>query len=510
MKNSDVITKRDIANILFRNKKQIFIVIITAFIVATLGSYMWPEKYIAESKILVELGREIIPPTFGSGQTVLTVTKREEDIYSEIEILKSSYLISKVVKTMEADFNREKTPVTFVEKIKFNIKRAVKWLSNRIKDGLVFIGLTKELSPTEKLILKVKKKLEINSAKLADVIVINFAWKKADLAAEFVKNFVAEYMDYHLDIHRSNKTLSFFKEQADRLKLKLTDSEAKLNNFKKKHNLIQLEQEKILLLRQADSFEASTKILTSEAQEAKSLIQSLDATILDTPDTIVLAKEEERSPMVLSQLHRKLADLKLKKQDALSRYFKESPTVKNIQAELKSIQKLVDEEETHTYGTVRSGVNSNWLAMRLDLIKAKVRFDALSAKIESDKSAFIFYRNRLKRLRDIESEYLNMVQQTEIDRKNYLLYETHKEESRIADAMDRKKLSNVKIIGPVEIPIKPVSPKKILCIILSLFAGTAGGVALTFFTEYMDSSIRSPYDIERMGIPLLGVILERK
>ena len=234
MKNSDVITKRYIANILFRNKKQIFIVIITAFIVATLGSYMWPEKYIAESKILVELGREIIPPTFGSGQTVLTVTKREEDIYSEIEILKSSYLISKVVKTMEADFNREKTPATFVEKIKFNIKRAVKWLSNRIKDGLVFIGLTKELSPTEKLILKVKKKLEINSAKLADVIVINFAWKKADLAAEFVKNFVAEYMDYHLDIHRSNKTLNFFKEQADRLKLKLTDSEAKLYNFKKK------------------------------------------------------------------------------------------------------------------------------------------------------------------------------------------------------------------------------------------------------------------------------------
>ncbi len=67
------------------------------------------------------------------------------------------------------------------------------------------------------------------------------------------------------------------------------------------------------------------------------------------------------------------------------------------------------------------------------------------------------------------------------------------------------KANNITIQDRAEVPIKPVRPKKMLNIALAIIVGMFGGLGLAYFMEYLDDSIRSTDEIEKItGWPILG------
>jgi capsular polysaccharide biosynthesis protein len=79
--------------------------------------------------------------------------------------------------------------------------------------------------------------------------------------------------------------------------------------------------------------------------------------------------------------------------------------------------------------------------------------------------------------------------------------------------MDSEKIASVSLIEPAQVPLKPVSPKKMLNLVLGLFLGALGGLGLAFFLEYLDDSLGEIDDIEeQLKLPVLGVLpeLEKK
>jgi capsular exopolysaccharide synthesis family protein len=69
------------------------------------------------------------------------------------------------------------------------------------------------------------------------------------------------------------------------------------------------------------------------------------------------------------------------------------------------------------------------------------------------------------------------------------------------------KSSNIRIVDNSEVPTLPDQPKKSVNILLGAAIGLILGVALAFFLEYMDNSVKTPEDIDRfIRVPSLGVI----
>jgi succinoglycan biosynthesis transport protein ExoP len=67
--------------------------------------------------------------------------------------------------------------------------------------------------------------------------------------------------------------------------------------------------------------------------------------------------------------------------------------------------------------------------------------------------------------------------------------------------------SNIRIVQSAEIPIAPVKPNKVLNIGLSMLIGLALGVGLAFFLEYLNNTINTAEDVERIvQLPALGGI----
>lgn len=69
------------------------------------------------------------------------------------------------------------------------------------------------------------------------------------------------------------------------------------------------------------------------------------------------------------------------------------------------------------------------------------------------------------------------------------------------------KVDNVQIIDEAEIPKGPIKPKPVLNMVIAGFVGIMVGLGITFLLEYLDNTIKTPYDVEKyLELPIIGTI----
>ncbi|HWQ43314.1 MAG TPA: Wzz/FepE/Etk N-terminal domain-containing protein [Desulfosporosinus sp.] len=88
--------------------------------------------------------------------------------------------------------------------------------------------------------------------------------------------------------------------------------------------------------------------------------------------------------------------------------------------------------------------------------------------------------------------------------------------AKIANSMGRefskaviaiKKVDSVSVVDSAAIPDKSVKPNKALNVLIAFVMGLMASIGLVFLLEYMDNSVKTSSDVEKLlGIPVLGVI----
>jgi capsular exopolysaccharide synthesis family protein len=90
---------------------------------------------------------------------------------------------------------------------------------------------------------------------------------------------------------------------------------------------------------------------------------------------------------------------------------------------------------------------------------------------------------------------------------NQTLYEGLLARMKEASVASTMVASNVSVITAAEPPYKPWLPKPLLFLALALVIGSMGGVMAAFFVEYLDNSIKTTEELEKVvHIPALGVV----
>jgi capsular exopolysaccharide synthesis family protein len=141
----------------------------------------------------------------------------------------------------------------------------------------------------------------------------------------------------------------------------------------------------------------------------------------------------------------------------------------------------------------------NRLQTEYDL--AKNRFDQLDSLLESVKATTITeqgekYLPFRQALADLENE-----------RFIYNQLNSRLRQEIITMSVPRHP---VEIIDTAEPDRRPVSPNVFLNVLLSIFVGLGAGVGLAYFIEYLDTSIKTAEDVERvLGLPVLGLIPQK-
>ena len=311
-----------------------------------------------------------------------------------------------------------------------------------------------------KAVLAFQKSLSITRIKGSNVIAVSFKHKDPKLAAMVVNTFANAYLEQHLMVHKNPQSYNFFKEQSQILKRKLEQAEKTLRVFKKRYNVTSLEEEQKLLLGQISGLRAELNRTLSQEAAIKNQARPL-------------SKQEER-----------LIELELKENELLTKYMPQGRLVQNAREEIKMIQKKI-------------------------LSRNQAELRAIAAKKESQNTQLSFYQGKQEQLNLIKEKLNHLQMAVDVHRQNYRLYLTKFEESRISDALDDKKITNVSLIEPALPPLKPVSPKVLLNILIGILFGGFGGLGFAFFTEYFDDSLEKPDDVEKvLQLPVLASIPE--
>jgi polysaccharide chain length determinant protein (PEP-CTERM system associated) len=464
---------RDILHVIFKRKNQIVLFFVVVVCTVVIGTFIAEPTYEARAQVLVKVGREnlYVPPS--GGKDPIISFNRDEQINSEIELLKSRALVEQVVGSLGSE------------------------------------NIYKEADHAG-AVLKLQKKLLIGRIEKSNVITISFKHKDPQMAAQIVDTLTNAFLEQHLLVHKNPQSYNFFEEQSQILKNKLKQSEETLKVFKKQHSVTALGEEQRLLLKQIADLRSELNQTINQEAETKSRINQIRWQLDRTPETIPQGEEVDHNPTVLiSNLEAKLVELQIKQKELLTKYTPQSRLVQNVEEEINMVREKLAEQETKRYGKSSTGLNTTHQRLKEELFRNQAEREALAAKKETQKAQLTNFQEKLEHFSQIEVELNRLQQAIDVDRQNYRLYLSKFEEARISEAMDNKKITNVSVIEPAHKPLEPVSPKVSLNIVIGLFLGGFGGLGLAFFVEYLDDSLEKPEDVERaLRLPVLASIPE--
>ncbi|MCX5886952.1 MAG: GumC family protein [Proteobacteria bacterium] len=465
---------RDFLNIIFKHKSKIIIIFLTVVLTVTIGTFLISPTYEAFSQILVKFGRENIYTPTATGSQVLFDISKEDRINSEVEIIKGRNLIEKVITELG------------VKNIYPDLKEKP-FISNTF---------SKKIPLLEKAVLIFQQKLTVEGVTKSDIIEIKFQHKDRVVAAQVVNRLIDVYLEHHITVFKQSQNYNFFDDQVKLLEKKLKDSEEELEAFKYQNNISSLTEQKTVLLQQISEMELELAKTRSEISEKIGKIQALNKYLSEPSAKIELGQETDFNPYSVSNIRNRVAELKLREGELLSKYNEQSQLVTNVRQEIEKANQLLDKEERTYHDKAVKSINDD--------------LNALRSKGESQKQHLSQYQQELNRIKSVEMRLNELERQAKLNEDSYQLYVQKTEESRISNAMDNQKIANISVVQPALPPIKPVKPKTMLNIILSIILGGFAGVGTAFFIEYLSHTFSTREDVEKhLGLPVVGSIPDK-
>jgi uncharacterized protein involved in exopolysaccharide biosynthesis len=517
MKSGETSTKslRDFLHFLFKRRTRILIFFFVTVILVTIGAFFIKPVYEAQAQILVKIGRESVYLPATQGMDPVVNYDRREQINSEIEILKSRSLSQKTLAAIgptNVYKDLENEDQNFLERFLKSLKNK-KWgpISRLIQTNDEPSIHVKKDQKLNSALLNFRNSLIIEEAPRSNLINVKFRHEDPYMSAEVVNKLASIYLDHHLDVHKPQQSNDFFRQQFEFQKQKMQKAEEKLETLKRENNITSLEEQREILLRQTAEKRVAVDRTLSQEAETRNRIVGLKQQLDMTPETIAQEKEVVHNPYLISNLQARLVELELNEKQLLTKYKESSRLVQNIREEIRLVREKLSEHESKQYGTTRSGINPTYQRLKDELLRNEAELRSLRARRMTLSNQLKDYQRDLEKLNQIEVHHNQLQQELEVDRQNYRLYLTKFEESRISDAMDTEKISNVSLIEPAQPPLKPKGPKKRLFILMGLFLGVFGGLGFAIFSEYLDDSFERPEDVEEfLEAPVLTSIPKLK
>jgi uncharacterized protein involved in exopolysaccharide biosynthesis len=477
----NTITFAKIAAILVRRRRQIAVTFLLLFGAVVAITLLMPKQYESRLKFLVKNERSnTIVSADTSSPSSYSAAVGEEQINSEIELLNSRSLLQQVVTScgLEQEPGRGR-PLTGEQRA-IAIDRAVRQL---------------------------QENLTVSSARLANVIQVDYVSRSPQMAAAVLRQLAASYLELHLRVHGSPGTYEFFAKQRDIYQKDLADVAAKLENFNQHQNISVLSQQKeILLQRQA---EAESALMQADAgiHESNEEIASANKQLSKTDPRIVTMSRTIPNQESVERLNTMLVELQNRRTGLLARFLPDDRMVKEADQEISDTKAALEKAGKLNAVEGATDVNPIRQTLEIDLAKEQLQLAGTEGRRRILEEQAKIYRQRLRDLNDVTAAEDDLLRSLKEAEDNYLLYAKKAEEARIGESLDRQKIANVAIAEPPTEPHLPSSPNISLNLALGLMLASFLSVGGAFVAEHFTYSAEDSLDLEELtGLPVLASV----
>jgi uncharacterized protein involved in exopolysaccharide biosynthesis len=301
--------------------------------------------------------------------------------------------------------------------------------------------------------------------------------------------------------------LQFLELKLASLKTESDKARQSLLVFKQQTQITSFDEERTLLLKQRDETQLRLGGLQSDLVAAEGRGAALKDSLTHTPDQIALSNENDGIMHQLDEARGRLTAVQAQYEAARQRFTEGNPELRDLSAQLQSAKDNFEHLNGQSSSRVRTGANPLSQRISGDLSTAKSEADAQRNAVKERERQLEQINSRLAYLDKNEASLRELERRLTLADRDYNSYMARVQSARILNDMNQAGITNLSVVQAPSLPYAPARPRKLLLLMMALFAGLAGGLALCLLLEMLDDTIALPEQVEALtGLPLLAVV----
>lgn len=325
---------------------------------------------------------------------------------------------------------------------------------------------------------------------IKDTRLVEVSYVSADnkMAARAVNTLFDKFIEFNLEMkaESTQQASEFLTAQIEELRRGLAQKEQELQEYGKRKELYFIRGEDSTVVQKLSDLNGAYTAAQIERINKESIFRELKGKPFDNyPDVRINSMIQG----LKQEFSARESEIKKKSQIFQDSY----PEMQRLRSQQEGLQKRIESE---TADIARKVLNQAEAEYQAALKKENSLLELLNQQKGSvvSSNANAIYYNSLK------IEVQNMT--------NLLDFLTRRQkESMLSSRLEGLQTSNIKIVDRAEIPVRPFSPNKERTLLLALMLGIGGGIFLIFALNYLDNTIKSPDEVEKLlRLPALGFI----
>jgi capsular exopolysaccharide synthesis family protein len=501
IKEENEINLRYLVQVVMQRIHVVIIMFLLIFIGTILYTVNQSKVYRSETQILVENG----VAAGGVFEQMTPFINNDMVINNEIQIITSRSIAERTINSLLVDYPLDSLYLfdrgDLVENQSFStkFKKQLRKMFRREEEKVLTLDSKKKM-----YINRLLNGLQVEPVRETQTINISIESLDPNEAAIILNELVTQY--YANDLERvsnaAGKVRNFLEEQINDVEPKLAEIERHLSDFLEKEGVVDLDENAKQLIQKSAEFEAQLFTARAELNIVTEQLTYLKNQLTEKQQQVLDYRLQVANPLII----RLREDIAGKEKELMDL----DPNNSTVQEKISMINDMKKRLEDETRLLINKGylpgdvdpmaINQVILDQIIQLESQKV---SLEAKVKEYGKLNDYYQGLIEQIPSTSISYIRLERERQTHERIYLLMKERYEEARIQEA---SQISNVYVIDKAVPKFAPIKPKTNLNILLGFIFGLAAGIGVILLREFMDNSIRSKEDLERLGLTVLGII----
>ena len=476
----------DYARVVVKRRHVALAVFVAIFLATAVYTFTATPLYEGRVQLLIEADN----PNIVNFKEVIDEAQSRQDYYqTQYRLLQSRSLAKQTIDALQLWSNTELSPDPAKKgfSIGNTVRSSATWarslFSSKAPSEIPEPG---ETAVQVKAISNFLARLDVTPVRNSRLVEVSFRSQDPEVAAKVANGIAKTYIEQNLEFRftASRDASAWLAQQLEEQRAQVEAAETALQHYREQTDALSVaDRQNIVVQKLADLNSAVTKAKTDRLLK-ESMYRQLasiehDAVALDTFPAIL-------ANAFIQQQKSELANLQRQRAQQAEKLGERHPEMLRLQSAIQSSQMKLDGEIAKVVQGVRT------------------EYQAAQAQEQSLTSALNAQKNEAQSMNRKAIDYGVLERDVESSKQIYQSLLQRAKETGVSGAL---KTSNIRIVDLADVSSDPVSPRRMINLLVGLLGGILCGVGVAFFFEYMDNRIKTPEELQtQLGLPSMGII----
>lgn len=464
----------DFVTLLWRETGLMVAVFLVIFLIGLGFAFTLKKTYTAGSSVLIQLGQEYVYEPRAGDAARGAVPDTDGLVASETEILMSGQLRERVLRKLGLNLVYPKLGARY-----------------------------DQAAPAEKPLIMAKavqamgESMNVSAAPANPIVRISFEHDDPVIAAKVLNTYLEEYLIYRRSV-LIQPASPVLERQRVLFEGRLAEADAAYQDFLATNNIGDFAAQKAGLTQTIGQLEGQKYTIEASLQERQGRLASLEAQLAQISPEIGLYRDSNTTDSD------KLAQLKLQREDLLSRYKPGSQPVLDVEAQIRQLEAGIASGRTTAPGARRMGVNPVFQTLQTEKIQLSAEIASLKSLRDANLQQYEQATAQLQRFAAIEPQFQELSSDRDLLQNNVRDFSMKEQQDEAARMIAGETNDNIRIVQRASPPSKGASLRRPVLILAFLFAGFSA-LCAGLLRMFLRPGMPTPASASRtLDLPVLG------